>query len=195
MFLFNIPWKHQKTPGFLVISRVYRLGTLVRNTVIEQWVMKSLSINIFHVKDLIYIDILHRHNLEHQPILTKSCHYIETSPSIRSTNQLVCFLYVMRWAIWYHLYNLKNVKNTIGRVLLLESSASKSDTPPSVFLTFFKLHKWYKIAQSISFNVTTGLKWVNLNLADWTSKNNVIKELKHVDIFLNFLISRIINPF
>ena len=28
-------------------------------------------------------------------------------------------IYVMRCAIWYHLYNLKNVKNTDGRVLLL----------------------------------------------------------------------------
>ena len=25
----------------------------------------------------------------------------------------------MRWAIWYHLYNLENVKNTHGGVLLL----------------------------------------------------------------------------
>ena len=25
----------------------------------------------------------------------------------------------MHWAIWYHLYNLKNVKNTYGGVLLL----------------------------------------------------------------------------
>ena len=28
-------------------------------------------------------------------------------------------LYVMRCAIWYHLYNLKNVKNTHGGVLIL----------------------------------------------------------------------------
>ena len=28
-------------------------------------------------------------------------------------------VYVMRWAIWYHLYNLKNVKNTHGGVLIL----------------------------------------------------------------------------
>ena len=26
---------------------------------------------------------------------------------------------VMRYAIWYHLYNLKNVKNTHGGVLIL----------------------------------------------------------------------------
>ena len=28
-------------------------------------------------------------------------------------------LYVMRCAIWYHLYNFKNLKNTHGGVLLL----------------------------------------------------------------------------
>ena len=44
-------------------------------------------------------------------------------------------------AIWYHLYNLKNVKNTYGVVLLC-----KSCTPPWVFSKFFKLHKWYKIS-------------------------------------------------
>ena len=27
--------------------------------------------------------------------------------------------YVMRWVIWSYLYNLKNVKNTHGEVLLL----------------------------------------------------------------------------
>ena len=26
---------------------------------------------------------------------------------------------MIRWAIWYHLYNLKNVKNTHGGVLIL----------------------------------------------------------------------------
>ena len=35
--------------------------------------------------------------------------------SVRSRN----FLYVMHCAIWYHLYNLKNVKNADGGVLLL----------------------------------------------------------------------------
>ena len=44
--------------------------------------------------------------------------------------------YVMRCAIWYHLCNLKNVKNTHGGVLLL---VTKSNTPPRVFFTFFNL--------------------------------------------------------
>ena len=50
-------------------------------------------------------------------------------------------LYVMRCAIWYHLQNLKNVKNTHGRVLILlklQAKAynfTKSDTPPWAFFT------------------------------------------------------------
>ena len=63
---------------------------------------------------------------------------------------------VMRCAIWYHLYNLNDVKSTHGGVLLLVKSQSKacnftkSKTPPLVFYTFFKLYKWYQIAQSIT---------------------------------------------
>ena len=63
---------------------------------------------------------------------------------------------VMLCAIWYHLYNLKNVKSTYGGVLLLvklQASAcnfTKSNTPRWVFFTFFKLYKWYQIVQNIS---------------------------------------------
>ena len=39
----------------------------------------------------------------------------------------------MRFAIWYHLYNLKNVKNTHA----LACNFTKINTPPWVFLTFF----------------------------------------------------------
>ena len=59
----------------------------------------------------------------------------------------------MRCAIWYHLYNLKYVKNTHGGVLLLVKlqalacNFTKSNTPPLVFFTFFKLYGWYQIAQ------------------------------------------------
>ena len=57
----------------------------------------------------------------------------------------------MRCAIWYHLNNLKNVKNTYGGVLILvklqieASNFTKINTPPWVFFTFFKLYKWYQI--------------------------------------------------
>ena len=41
----------------------------------------------------------------------------------------------------------KNMKNAYGGVLLLV----KSNTPLWAFFTFFKLYKWYQIAQSITF--------------------------------------------
>ena len=66
-------------------------------------------------------------------------------------------LYVMLCAICYHFFNLKNVKNTHGGLLLLVRlqalvcNFSKSNTPPWVFFKFFKLYKWYQIAQSIIY--------------------------------------------
>ena len=51
----------------------------------------------------------------------------------------------MRCAIWYQLYNLKNVKNTHGGVKtawlkagnkLKACNVTKSNTPPWVFFTF-----------------------------------------------------------
>ena len=63
--------------------------------------------------------------------------------------------FVMLCGIWYHLYNLKNVKNTHGAVLLLVKlqteawNFTKSNTAPWVFFTFFKLYKWHQTAQSI----------------------------------------------
>ena len=52
--------------------------------------------------------------------------------------------------IWHLLCNLKNVKNAHGGVLLLASNISKSSTLPWAFFKFFKLYKWYQIAQSIT---------------------------------------------
>ena len=58
----------------------------------------------------------------------------------------------MRYAIRYHLCNLKNVGKTHGGVLLLvKLNFSKSNTPLWVLFTFFKLYKWYQIAQNIAY--------------------------------------------
>ena len=63
----------------------------------------------------------------------------------------------MLCAIWYHLRNLKSIKNTHGGVLLLVKlqpkvcNFTKSNTPPWLLFTFFKLYKWYQIAQSITY--------------------------------------------
>ena len=66
----------------------------------------------------------------------------------------------MLCAIWYHLHNLKNVKNAHGGVLLLVSN-----TPPWVFFTLFKLYKWYQIAQR-----TTNV---------WTNQDDPLKSAGH----------------
>ena len=50
-----------------------------------------------------------------------------------NVNEMLC-------AIWYHLYNFKNLKNTHGGVLLLVN------TPQWLFFTFLKSYKWYQIA-------------------------------------------------
>ena len=58
----------------------------------------------------------------------------------------------MRWAIWYHLYNLKNVKSTHVGVLLLEACKfTNSSHPPWAFFMFFKLYKCYQIMQRIAY--------------------------------------------
>ena len=73
---------------------------------------------------------------------------------------LLCFLNysqnLMRCAISYHLYNLKNVKNTHGGVFLLVKACNftKSSIPPWVFFTLFKLYKWYQIAQNITYGIS-----------------------------------------
>ena len=50
----------------------------------------------------------------------------------------------MLFTFCYHLYNLKNLKNIYEELLLLELQ-SKSNSPPWMFLTFFKLYKWHQI--------------------------------------------------
>ena len=73
------------------------------------------------------------------------------------TNQ---YIYVMRCAIWYHLYNLKNVKNTHGGVLLLAKPATllKVTLLHGCFLRFLnctigtKLRNASAIVASVFFN-------------------------------------------
>ena len=75
----------------------------------------------------------------------------------RNNNKNVIKVYGVRCAIWYHLYNLKHVKNTHEGVLILVKlqaeacNFTKINTPPWAFFTFFKLYKWYQIAQRITY--------------------------------------------
>ena len=54
----------------------------------------------------------------------------------------------MLCAIWYHLYNLKNVKNTYEGKLL------KVTLHHVCFTRFLNCTKWYQVAQSITNKVT-----------------------------------------
>ena len=68
-------------------------------------------------------------------------------------------LYVMLFAIWYQLYNVKCVENTHGEVSLLQSCNLKNiNTPPWVFLTFVKFYKLNQIAQRITYALYVILK-------------------------------------
>ena len=86
----------------------------------------------------------------------------------------------MLCAIWYHVHNLKNVKNTHGRVLILVKFQAetcnfiKSNTPPLVFFTFFKLYKWYQIAQRITYReIYNILRLIVTVLEPLTEQNSV----------------------
>ena len=77
---------------------------------------------------------------------------VEKAPSI-NVKKYDMITFAVRCAIWYHLCNLKNVKKTDRGVLILvklQASAcnfTEINTPQWVFFTFFKLYKWYQIAQ------------------------------------------------
>ena len=80
-------------------------------------------------------------------------------------NEIPFIKYMIRCAIWYHLCNLTNVKNTLGCNF---TNLTKSNTPSWVFFTFFKF-KWYQIAERIIYvfqgiSLTSFLKWENLVL-------------------------------
>ena len=68
-------------------------------------------------------------------------------------------LYVILFAIWYQLYNVKCVENTHGEVSLLQSCNFKNiNTPPWVFFTFVKFYKLNQIAQRITYALYVILK-------------------------------------
>ena len=64
---------------------------------------------------------------------------------------------------WYHLYNSKNVKNIHGGVTLL----------PGCFSRFFKLYKWYQIAQHTTYLL---IRFNNLSYScEMQQKQNIRK--------------------
>ena len=81
---------------------------------------------------------------------TKTETTIKEAWVVQQRGMIICDVF----AIWYHLYNFKNVKNTNQGVLLL-GNFTKSSTDPWVFSAIFKLYKWYQIAQNIPFILKT----------------------------------------
>ena len=68
-------------------------------------------------------------------------YHIKNSPLICRANQWTCF-YMIRTSV---------IKELISRWKTLTWNFTKSNTFPWVFLTFFKLYKWYQIVQSASY--------------------------------------------
>ena len=54
--------------------------------------------------------------------------------------------------IWYLWRNLKNMKNVYEGLLLFSCNFTKISTPLWEFFTFFKLYKWYQIAQRDTYS-------------------------------------------
>ena len=79
---------------------------------------------------------------------------------------IACLLiYEMLYTIWYHLCNLKNVKNTQEGVLVLVKlqalacKLTKSNTHSWVFSTFLMLCKWHQITLRISYTDIISTQW------------------------------------
>ena len=69
----------------------------------------------------------------------------------------------MHWAIWYHLYKACNF--------------TKSNTRAWMFFTFFKLYKWYQIAQKITFSNGQVMKFVLVSFLLTVSKYSTANEI------------------
>ena len=91
--------------------------------------------------------------------------------------------------IWYRLYNVKKVKNIYGGVIiLLVKLHAKCNTPPWVFFTFFKLYKWYQIAQRMTWTINsldTGRK-LNVHKTSKARPGRPLKVLYMFDLRLLF---------
>ena len=88
--------------------------------------------------------------------------------------RIVIYLSIIEihYGLLYHLLNFKYMKNTLRGVLLFVKvcNFTKSNTPPWVFFTFFRLYKWYQIAQNITSSY---------------SIQGFRKSYKHRNIFIN----------
>ena len=79
------------------------------------------------------------------PVLSLETRSLMNSSIYQNQNR---WTFVMRCAIWYHLYNLKNVKNTHGGVLILvklqASAFSHSYSSNQSIIKYFPVNFFYK---------------------------------------------------
>ena len=135
----------------------YKLNVMIRPIESTRISTKRLILNKFQcifssftlVLFFVYSNLYHYSCLNENMLWTEWLMFV-----LNMTNYLL--LHGTLCAICYHLYNLKNGKNTHEGVILLvkmQAEASnfiKSNIPPWVFFTFFKLSKWHQITQSIT---------------------------------------------
>ena len=126
------------------LSSVHYISSVIRfrEKGKEQWFLLK---HIFWCNHFYYYTHLNRLLLFFMP-------WIESSKNNKSSDlvwESIVGEYVVHYAIWYHLHNLKNVKNSHGWVLILVNF-TKINTPPCVFFMFLKLYKCYQIAQRIT---------------------------------------------
>ena len=76
------------------------------------------------------------------------------------------YLYETLCAIWYHLYNLNNVKIIYGGVLLLVKLKPANLLKVTLLgwcSHIFKLYKWYQIAQKITYSLRINRLFLRLS--------------------------------
>ena len=105
--------------------------------------------------------------------------------SVWLLSQVQDFFYLfMFFAILYHFYNLKYMKNTQASAC----NFTKSNTSPWAYFTFCKLYNWCQIVQSVSFVFIFYL--IFIIRCTWTYKLCIFRSVILVVIFqvLLFLI-------
>ena len=115
------------------------LATFISNFCDIIFMIRKFKILLmYHMEDFIALFILFSYWKRQMALLLQlHCSPIEKDKCLMA--------YLMLCEMWYHLSNLKNVKNTHGRVLLLVKlqastfNFTKSNTPSWIFLRFFKL--------------------------------------------------------
>ena len=90
--------------------------------------------------------------------------------------------------IWYLWRNLKNMENVYEGLLLFSCNFTKISTPLWEFFTFFKLYKWYQIAQRDTFRSRNFSSFSFILLKRKLSVSSIIESYN--DLNFDFKIAR-----